>query len=50
MKTQSLLFLTATTLVVASPVLMGQNSIPNPLIDYNGFQKIVDTADKERES
>jgi hypothetical protein len=29
---------------------MGQNSIPNPLIDYNGFQKIVDTADKERES
>jgi Rhodanese-like domain len=50
MKTQLLLFLTATTLVFASPVLMGQNSIPNPLIDYNGFQKIVDTADKERES
>jgi len=24
--------------------------IPNPLIDYNGFQKIVDTADKDRES
>jgi len=27
-----------------------QDSIPNPLIDYKGFQKIVDTSDKERES
>jgi 3-mercaptopyruvate sulfurtransferase SseA len=23
--------------------------IPNPLIDYNGFQKIVDSSDKQRE-
>ena len=50
MKTPALLFLTASTLVFASPVLSGQNSIPNPLIDYNGFQKIVNTADKDRES
>jgi len=29
---------------------MAQQPIANPLIDYVGFQKIVDTADKERES
>jgi len=50
MKTQTLLFLTATSLVLTTPVLRAQATIPNPLIDYIGFQKIVDTADKERES
>ena len=50
MKTQSLFFFTAIALVFPPSVIFGQNSIPNPLIDYPGFQKIVDTADKERES
>jgi len=50
MKTRALLFLTASTLVFASPVFAGQDPIPNRLIDYAGFQKIVDTSEKERES
>jgi len=50
MKIQALLLLTASTLAFASPVLPGQEPIPNRLIDYNGFQKIVDTSDPERES
>jgi len=50
MKTQSLLFLTVTALVMASPILSGAEPIPNRLIDYNGFQKIVETSKGERES
>ena len=52
MKIPALLFLipTASTLAIASLVLPGQDPIPNRLIDYNGFQKIVDTAGKVRES
>ena len=49
MKTPALLVVT-TALALASPALLAQNPIPNPLIDYAGFQKIVDTADKDRES
>jgi phage shock protein E len=50
MKTPTLFLLTATTLVFASHGVLGQDPIPNPLIDYTGFQKIVDTANKEREA
>ena len=35
--------------VLAAPALTA-DPIPNLLIDYAGFQKIVDTANKERES
>lgn len=50
MKTPSFLLLTASALVLAAPSLRAQPPIPNPLIDYAGFEKIVDTSDKERES
>ena len=50
MKIRSLLLLTASTLAFTAPVLPGQEQIPNRLIDYAGFQNIVDTSGKERES
>ena len=31
-------------------VVSGDETIPNRLIDYQGFQKIVDTSNQERES
>ncbi len=34
----------------AFPALRAEEPIPNRLIDYAGFQKIVDTSEKERES
>ena len=37
-------------LALVAPVAQGQDSIPNRLIDYGGFQKIVETSGKERES
>jgi hypothetical protein len=50
MKTRALLLLAAFTSAFSSPVHAEQQPITNRLIDYNGFQKIVDTSDKERES
>ncbi len=50
MKTQALLLATLSSLALASPAIAGQDPIPNRLIDYAGFQNIVDTADKDRES
>jgi phage shock protein E len=50
MKTPALLFLSVSTLVLTSRALPGAEPILNPLIDYNGFQKIVDSSDKQRES
>ena len=50
MKIRVLVVLTSSTLAFASLSLFAQNPIPNPLIDYGGFQKIVDTSDKDRES
>jgi hypothetical protein len=50
MKIQALLFTTMSALVFTAPAVSGQTTIQNPLIDYDGFQKIVDTADKDRES
>ena len=50
MKTPALLFLVASSLVVNVPSLRAQTTIPNPMIDYAGFQKIVDSSEKERES
>jgi phage shock protein E len=50
MKIPTLLFFTLTTLTMAAPLLPGEEPIPNRLIDYNGFQKIVDTSNQERES
>jgi phage shock protein E len=50
MKTPTILVLAASSFVLAMAALRGQPPIPNPLIDYAGFQKIVDTADQERES
>lgn len=50
MKTPALLVLAVTSLALVSPKLLAQTTIPNPLIDYAGFQKIVDTANKDRES
>lgn len=49
MKTPSLLLLSAIVLSVSSP-LLSADPIPNRLIDYAGFQKIVDTSKDERES
>jgi rhodanese-related sulfurtransferase len=51
MKILSLLFVTVSTLAfTAVPALHAQSSIPNRLIDYVGFQKIVETSQAERES
>ena len=50
MKTPAIVSLAAFTLVSTSTLFAEQDSIPNRLIDYNGFQKIVDTSGKERES
>ncbi len=49
MKIRALLLLTSATLVFASPILNGEEPIPNRLIDYGGFQKIVETSQAERE-
>lgn len=43
------LLLTASTLVLASSLLRADNSIPNRLIDYAGFQAIVDSSRREHE-
>ncbi len=43
------LLLTASTLVLTSSFLHADDAIPNRLIDYPGFQKIVDTSRQERE-
>lgn len=50
MKIHSLLLATVPVFVLSTLAAPGQSTIQNPLIDYNGFQKIVDTANKERES
>ena len=50
MKIHTLVVLTASTLAFSTPVLVQADPIPNPLIDYPGFQKIVDTSNRERES
>ena len=50
MKNQPILFLGASCFVLAISAIRAQPPIPNPLIDYAGFQKIVDTADQQRES
>jgi phage shock protein E len=50
MKIHALICLTASTMAFASQLAQGQESIKNPLIDYRGFQAIVDTANKDRES
>jgi phage shock protein E len=50
MKTSSLLLVTCSTLVLAMPALRAQDPIPNRLIDYAGFQRIVETSKDERES
>jgi len=50
MKTSPILFLAASSVVLALPALRAQAPIPNPLIDYAGFQKIVDTSDRDREA
>ena len=42
--------LAALTLILASSALPGRESIPNRLIDYPAFEKIVNSSDKERES
>jgi len=38
------------SLTLAIPIVAAQNSIPNRLIDYVGFEKIVETSKAERES
>ena len=43
------LLITASTLVLASSILHTDDAIPNRLIDYPGFQKIVDTSRQEHE-
>ena len=43
------LLLTASTLVLGTSILRADNTIPNRLIDYAGFQKIVDTSGQERD-
>ena len=50
MKILPALLVTASILTFTTSLLPAQEPIPNRLIDYNGFQKIVDTADKDRES
>jgi len=42
--------LTATAAALSSQILWAQDPIPNRLIDYDGFQKIVETSKTERES
>jgi len=49
MKIRVLLF-AAIAAATTSQVLFGQDPIPNRLIDYEGFQKIVETSKVERES
>jgi len=49
MKIQARLFLITSTLVFSSCVLLAEEPIPNRLIDYDGFQKIVDTSKAVRE-
>jgi hypothetical protein len=44
------LLIVAASVVLSSRIVAGQDSIPNRLIDYNGFQKIVETSKTERES
>jgi len=48
MKTQALLFVAV--LALTSRIVSGAEPIPNRLIDYEGFQKIVETSKSERES
>ena len=50
MKTSILLILPALALSFLSHPLRAAESIPNPLIDYPGFQKIVETSKEQRES
>jgi phage shock protein E len=47
MKTYSLLLV---SLTLATSIVRAQDSIPNRLIDYLGFEKIVETSRTERES
>jgi len=42
--------ITIAVLGLATLPCVGENPGPNPLIDYPGFQKIVDSSNKERES
>lgn len=50
MKKQPLLLFIVFSAVLVTPALRAQPTILNPLIDYVGFQKIVDTSDRDRES
>jgi rhodanese-related sulfurtransferase len=50
MKIRALLFVTVSALMSGTPLLAGPAKIPNRLIDYVGFQKIVETSAKERET
>ena len=50
MKNHALLFFTVAVLTVGPSVLFGEEPIPNRLIDYEGFQKIVNTSKSQRES
>jgi phage shock protein E len=50
MKTSILLILPALTLSFLSHPLRAADPISNPLIDYPGFQKIVETSKDQRES
>lgn len=49
MKTTSLVLLSASVLSLTTSGLRAADTIPNRLIDYAGFQKIVDTAGPQRE-
>lgn len=50
MKIQMLVCFTLSLLIPTLLLLAEQEPIPNRLIDYSGFQKIVDTSNKERET
>lgn len=50
MKIPALLFVSATAFTLCSQILPAADPIPNQLIDYAAFQKIVETSRDERES
>jgi hypothetical protein len=50
MKTPALLILSVSVFSLSAQLLPAADPIPNKLIDYAAFQKIVITSEKERES
>ena len=50
MKTPALLFLSISAFSLSSQIFLFADTIPNQLIDYSAFQKIVETSKGERES